>query len=110
MARAGRFPTLLPAQTTASSAPTVDPTLFLVGGDNCSLAGFQPVGEPPGIPKGILAYHADTDAWTWEGEVPAARGTAPTAFWQGRFVISSGEMRPGVRSAEAWSFTLGPKQ
>ena len=85
-------------------APRVADRFFLAGGDDGSLAGFQPPEKHPGFNRQLLAYDADADRWTTNGEVPAARATLPTAFWHDRFVIPSGEMRPGVRSPEVWMF------
>jgi N-acetylneuraminate epimerase len=99
----------LPAPSVAapSPAPSLDSTFLIVGGDDGSLAGFQPVDKHPGFPKTILAYDAKADAWRTNGEVPAARATAPTAYWNNHFVILSGEMRPGVRSPEVWTLSPG---
>ena len=85
-------------------APDWDGTIYLVGGDDGSRAGFQPPEKHPGFPKTILAYDVHGDRWRTNGEVPAARATLPAVFWHDRFVLPSGEMRPGVRSPEVWTF------
>lgn len=86
-------------------APKVDASFLLVGGDDGSHIGFQPPEKHPGFPKAVLVYDLKTGSWHTNGEVPAARATVPTAFWHNHFVIPSGEMRPGVRSPEVWTFT-----
>ena len=98
-----------PSVAAPSPAPSVDSEFLVVGGDDGSLAGFQPVEKHPGFPKTILAYNASKNLWRTNGEVPAARATVPVVFWRGRFVIPSGEMRPGVRSPEVWTLRVGPE-
>ena len=86
-------------------APSLDGSFLLLGGDDGSRAGFQPLDQHPGFPRTILAYDAKANTWRDDGEVPAPRVTVPTAFWRDRFVIPSGEMRPGVRSPEVWTLS-----
>ena len=40
------------------------------------------------------------------GEVPTTQVTVPAVAWRGRHVIPNGEIRPGVRTPEVWSFSL----
>ncbi len=98
-----------PSVAAPSPAPVAGSQFFIVGGDDGSLAGFQPMAKHPGFPKASLAYDVRTDSWRTNGEVPAPRATLPTAFWQGRFVLVSGEARPGVRSPEIWTFEPAAK-
>ena len=86
-------------------APRVNASFLLVGGDDGLLAGFQPLEKHPGFPNQILVYDVSTGNWRTDGEVPAARATVPAVFWRDHFVLPSGEMRPGVRSPEVWSFS-----
>jgi len=95
-----------PSVAAPSPAPNVDSEFFVVGGDDGALAGFQPVEQHPGFPKMILAYDAARNSWRTNGEIPAPRATVPVAWWQNRFVIPGGEMRPGVRSPEVWTLRL----
>jgi N-acetylneuraminate epimerase len=92
-----------PSVAAPSPAPGGDSEFFIVGGDDGSLAGFKPVEQHPGFPKTILAYDGRGDCWRTNGEVPAPRATVPVVRWRGRFVIPSGELRPGVRSPEVWA-------
>ena len=80
---------------------------LLLGGDDGSRTGFQPLAQHPGFPATILAYDAESDTWRENGKVPAPRVTVPTAYWRDRVVIPSGELRPGVRSPEVWTFRRG---
>ena len=96
-----------PALAAPSPAPLLDKTGFLVlSGDDGTKLGFQPVQQHPGFTKDILAYRVATDTWTRMGEVPATQVTVPAVAWQGRYVIPNGEIRPGVRTPEVWSFRL----
>ncbi len=88
-------------------APEVDENFLLIGGDDGSHVGFQPVEKHPGFAREILAYNVTTGRWRTNGLAPAPRATLPTVFWKNRFVIPSGEMRPGVRSPEIWSLRPG---
>jgi N-acetylneuraminate epimerase len=87
-------------------APSLDNTFLLLGGDDGSRVGFQPLDQHPGFPRTILAYDANTETWHELGEVPVSRVAVPTAFWRDCFVIPSGEERPGVRSPQVWSLTV----
>ena len=87
-------------------APEVDGNFLLIGGDDGSHLGFQPLEKHPGFATEMLAYDVNAGHWRTNGTVPAPRATLPAVFWQNRFVIPSGEMRPGVRSPEIWTLRL----
>jgi N-acetylneuraminic acid mutarotase len=93
-----------PSVAAPTPAPVAGPEFFIIGGDDGSLAGFQPIEKHPGFARTILSYDSRTDLWCTNGEVPAPRAVLPTAFWQGRFVLVNGEAHPGVRSPEVWTF------
>jgi N-acetylneuraminate epimerase len=95
-----------PCVAAPSPAPFVSGQILLLAGDDGSRVGFQPIDKHPGFPSSILAYDPLRDRWSADaGEVAAPRATVPCVEWNGRFVIPSGEMRPGVRSPEVWSMT-----
>ncbi len=93
-----------PSVAPPTPAPMLDSTLLLIGGDDGSLAGFQPADQHPGFPRNVLALDLCTDAWTQFDGVPVSRATLPAVEWNGCFILPSGEMRPGVRSPEVWAF------
>ncbi len=94
-----------PVVAAPTPAPTPNPHSFLVmGGDDGQLVNFEPKAKHPGFPGRVLSYDTTLDRWSVSGNTPAPRATAPTANWQGWFVIPSGEARPGVRSPEVWAF------
>ena len=95
----------LPKACSAGATPALvfDSTLFLIGGDDGSLAGFQPVEKHPGFSRRVLEYHTGSDTWSIGKEAPFQNATVQTAFWFGRFMFAGGEVRPGVRSSEVWA-------
>jgi N-acetylneuraminate epimerase len=95
----------LPHPLVASPSPAAsDPAGFSVfGGDDGSKVGFQPLEAHPGFNPSILRYTVQTNTWTPVGALPAARVTTPLVRWQARWIIPSGEARPGVRSPQVWS-------
>jgi len=97
-----------PIVAAPTPAPATSATQFLIiGGDDGSLANFEPKSQHPGFPKRVLCYDAGQDAWSVVGETPASRATLPVALWNGLFVIPSGEAKPGVRSPEVWAVLPG---
>ena len=86
-------------------APEVNESFLLIGGDDGSHVGFQPLEKHPGFATEMLAYNVNTGRWRTNGTVPAPRATLPTVFWHNCFVMPSGEMRPGVRSPEIWTLS-----
>lgn len=95
-----------PSVAAASPAPVVDSLLLLLGGDDGSLVGFQPLDKHPGFPKAAQAFDLRAGRWLPFGQVPAPRATLPTVEWNGSYVLPSGEQRPGVRSPEVWAFRV----
>lgn len=93
-----------PSVAAPSPAPRVKASLLLVSGDDGSLAGFTPPEKHPGFPGTILAYDPVSDRWREAGATPAPRVTVPCVEWLGRHILPSGEVRPGVRSPDVWSF------
>lgn len=90
-----------------SPAPVIGRQFWLVGGDDGSRVGFQPVDQHPGFKRTVLAYDCQRGSWQEVDEAAVARATVPCVRWRDGFVIPSGEVRPGVRSPEVWCFTPG---
>lgn len=87
-----------------SPAPVRAGEILMLGGDDGSLVNFRPLDRHPGWPRVGLAYDVARDRWhSLSGALPAPRATVPCVEWQGRVVVPSGEVRPGVRSPEVWS-------
>ncbi|SEI58911.1 transporter, SSS family [Dyadobacter sp. SG02] len=76
--------------------------LLVVGGDDGTNA--QRVMElrekHPGFRNEIMAYHSITDTWAPLGTFTGGQAavTAPLVNWEGRLVIPSGEIQPGIRT------------
>ena len=57
----------------------------------------------PGFSRDVLAYHTITGTWTRIGRFPGMCPVTTTAVqWDGRIVVPSGEVRPGVRTSAVW--------
>lgn len=96
----------LPRAAVAAPSPALSlgPShILILGGDDGSKVGIAPGDQHPGFSGEILGYHTITDRWASMGTAPIARVTVPAVGWGDRFVITSGEVRPGVRSPEIWS-------
>jgi len=99
-------------QRPAVAAPVITPdkpgnsSLFVVGGDDGSLVGFEPASKHPGFPGRIVTYNSITNAWADRGMAPASVVTAPVVQYDGGSVIVSGEMRPGVRTPAVAHITM----
>ena len=78
--------------------------VFVLGGADGSLffKGGELKDDHPGFPKESLAYHTITDSWTSAGTIPKNHVTTIAVEWDGAIIISSGEVRPRVRSPEVW--------
>ncbi len=59
--------------------------------------------DHPGFSRSVLAYHTITDTYVQAGELPTGSHVTTIAVrWAGSFVIPSGEISPGIRSARIW--------
>jgi N-acetylneuraminate epimerase len=96
----------MPKPAAAAPSPAMERwgRIHIIAGDDGSLAGFQPIEKHPGFPATILAYDIPSNTWHEAGKTPAPRATVPTASWRSMLIVPSGEVRPGVRSAEVWSY------
>jgi len=104
----------LPRPAAAAPTPAVplgQASFALVGGDGGQNAFrvMELKGSHPGFPASVLCYHTITDTWAVRGEYPKdpAAGVWPpvttnTATWHGRYVVPSGEARPGIRTPKVY--------
>ena len=93
----------------APSPMPVAPTgeLLVISGDD-GQRGHLIGPNHPGFPQDVLAYDARRDTWRKAGEAPISRATAPTAFWNGSWIVASGEKKPGYRTNEVWALRYSP--
>ncbi len=94
----------LPFAIAASPSPaaTVNGKIVVFGGDDA------PSADPKthkGFRDEMLEYNPALNEWSIIGHMPEPRATAPVVFWNGGYVIVSGEVRRGVRSPEVWMWT-----
>jgi N-acetylneuraminic acid mutarotase len=93
-----------PAVASPTPAPNLGQSTFLViSGDDGTLVDFKPPEKHPGFPKSVLAYDTQTNRWRIAGDGPVGHVTTTMVGWRGRFVMPSGEIRPGKRSPAVWS-------
>jgi N-acetylneuraminate epimerase len=101
----------LPAPVTAapSPAPTDEDSFYLLGGDDGTQVGVDAT-KHRGFSKRILRFDLDKGTWHDAGELPSPRVTVTCVIWNERWVIPSGEMRPGIRSPQVWTFEPASQQ
>ena len=92
-----------PVTAAPSPAPADGKGFFILGGDDGEQIGVDP-GEHRGFRTGILRYDLASKSWRPAGRLPAPRVTVPCVPWGTSRVVPCGEVRPGVRSPEVWSF------
>jgi N-acetylneuraminate epimerase len=97
-----------PAAAAPSPAPISGRNVVLLSADDGSRAAIAASPTHPGFNDAVLAYGAAHNAWTRVGTSAAPRVTAPVVSWRGRWIILSGEVRPGIRSPEVWSVMIEP--
>ncbi|HEV7281239.1 MAG TPA: hypothetical protein VGN57_13630 [Pirellulaceae bacterium] len=93
-----------PSVAAPSPAPADARGFYVLGGDDGSRLGVAPEAHP-GFSRQLLRYDVKGDRWNVAGRIPAPRVTAPCVPGFGGWIVPSGEMRPGVRSPEVWSFS-----
>ena len=88
-----------------SPAPIAGNSVFLVSGDDGSQAGLTSHDEHKGFSKNVLRYDSDKDRWSIAGELAVPPPvTVPVTSWQGKFIYFNGEVKPGVRTPQVFSF------
>lgn len=103
----------------AAAAPTPAMPLgqaafAVVGGDEGINTFLDLRDKHPGFPPDVLVYHTITDTWTRRGRL--LKGfwppvTTNTAVWRNRYVVPSGEARPGIRTPHVcWAEPVESRQ
>ncbi|MGE0537705.1 MAG: hypothetical protein AB7O68_22235 [Pirellulales bacterium] len=87
-----------------SPAPVDETGFFVLGGDDGSQLEVAP-DQHRGFSGQLLRYNARQDTWSEAGQTPAAHVTTPCVEWNERWVVPSGEVRPGIRSPEVWAWS-----
>jgi N-acetylneuraminic acid mutarotase len=89
-----------------SPAPVDRKGIYLLGGDDGVQAEIAP-DKRRGFRNSALFYNPALDQWTQTGTIRAPRATLPCVFWNNSWVLPGGEVRPGIRSPDVWSWTPG---
>ena len=85
------------------AAPFACSKILVLGGDDGSTAGLRPLQAHPGFSKEMFIYDTQQNSWTHTNGAPVSCAAVPMVEWNQRFVIPSGELRPGVRSPQVWA-------
>jgi N-acetylneuraminate epimerase len=98
----------LPYSVVAAPSPApVDKTgFYLLGGDD-GIQSANPPDKHRGFRNSALLYNQTSKRWTQAGTIAAPRATLPCVFWNNSWVLPGGEVRPGIRSPDVWSWTPG---
>src|SRR5690606_826026 len=77
------------------------------GGLDAEAAQHQDPATFPGFSTELLAYHVQSDRWIDFGDLSevSTRVTAPTAKWNGKWIVVNGEVAPGKRSPKVLSLS-----
>jgi len=102
----GKWQRLADMPQAVAAAPSPMPAspageLLVISGDDGTRAHLTGP-DHPGFLQEVLAYDVRRDTWRQAADAPISRATAPTAFWQGAWIVASGERKPGYRSPEVW--------
>lgn len=92
-----------------SPAPHDATGFYVLGGDD----GAQLTAHPTkhrGFPKTILRYDPRDDEWRDGGVLPTSVVTVPCVAWRDAWVLTSGEVRPGVRTPQVWRWTIDSQE
>lgn len=99
----------------ASPAPTLGNDGFvLIGGwDDKAVKlgnrGTALLSKHPGVNRSCFVYDIQTDSWAEVDAFPdeeMGRVTVPTTLWGKRWILASGERRPGVRSPRIFALEV----
>ncbi len=94
----------MPAAAVAAPTPAAviaNHRIVILGGDDGSAVGFQPPEEHPGFRHKALILNTKTSKWS-ETDLPVSRVTVPLVHDGTRYLLPSGEMKPGIRSPEVY--------
>jgi N-acetylneuraminate epimerase len=76
--------------------------VLVFSGDDGSKVGFKPPEQHPGFSRDVLSYDVPSDTWTKIGDTPAPHVTINATEWNGGYVVTSGEKKPGFRTPAVW--------
>jgi len=102
------------------AVPVGASSLLMLGGVSVDFLREQVAARPeingqgmehPGFPASILSYNTVTDRWAEAGDLPLNGNfspvTTPVVFWDGKVILPTGEIKPGVRSPQVLIAEVG---
>ncbi len=95
-----------PRVAAGSPAPVAGDSVFLVSGDDGRQVNLRSPADHAGFSREVLCYDAGLDRWSSVGllAVPPPVTVAVTP-WNGEFIFFNGEVRPGIRTSQVFSFS-----
>lgn len=87
----------------ATPAPVRNGKVYLVGGDDGTQVGIVQ-DQHIGFRKDVLEYDLAIQRWENIGQTPAPRVTLTAVELGDYFIFPSGEIKPGIRSPQVWSW------
>lgn len=93
-----------PAAGIPSPAPvTDDGRVLILGGNDGTLAHVFPIASRRNFPAELHVFEPKKNGWSQSGTLPFAQKVTPTIHWRGRWIVPSGELRPGIRTPTVWA-------
>jgi solute:Na+ symporter, SSS family len=102
--RRANAPVPLMAGTAAAFRRSYLVVLAAADAESLALVASDPefAKRHPGFPRQAWAYHTIADTWTSAGETPTCQVTTTAVVFDGGVAIVSGELKPRVRTRDAW--------
>eukprot|EP00095_Tigriopus_kingsejongensis_P002071 maker-scaffold5675_size4424-snap-gene-0.3 protein:Tk02071 transcript:maker-scaffold5675_size4424-snap-gene-0.3-mRNA-1 annotation:"sss sodium solute transporter superfamily protein" len=104
----------------AQAVPVGASSFLILGGVTVDFLKEQVAARPelngqgmahPGFPGSLLSYNLVTDRWAEAGGFPMegalAPVTTPVVFWEGKMILPTGEIKPGVRTPQVLVAEIG---
>jgi N-acetylneuraminate epimerase len=97
-----------PLVASASPAPVAGDCFFLVSGDEGTQMNLASPEDHTGFSKKVLRYDPRRNRWASAGALPVPPPvTVAVTQWKNEFIFFNGEVRPGVRTSQVFSFVPG---
>jgi N-acetylneuraminate epimerase len=94
-----------PRVASGSPAPVAGDSVFLVSGDDGRQVNLHSPADHTGFTREVLRYDTGSDRWSSAGALAVTPPvTVAVTPWRGEFIFFNGEVRPGVRTSQVFSF------
>ncbi len=100
----------MPSPLAASPSPLIaaGESFVVLGGDDGSQVGVEPQFHR-GFLRSARGYSPAQKLWSDAGFLPTRQVVAPLVSWNDRWILISGEVKPGIRTPDVWAITLKDK-